>query len=162
MGNSKDFYSFSANDIKGKPVQMSSFKDKTILVVNTASKCGLTPQYEGLEKLYDKYKSNDFVILGFPCNQFGNQEEGDESSIEQGCLMNYGVTFPMFSKVEVNGSNSHEIFAYLKEQLPGFWGKKIKWNFTKFLISPKGTPLKRYGSFVKPKKIEKDIEKLLG
>ncbi len=162
MENSIAFYSFSALDIKGVPVQMSTFKNCTILVVNTASKCGFTPQYEGLEALYRKYKSQGFVVLGFPCNQFGNQEQGNEKSIQDGCLLNYGVTFPMFAKVQVNGSNTHPIYGYLKQQLPSFLGNRIKWNFTKFLISPGGIPLKRYASFVRPEKIEKDIVRILG
>lgn len=161
MGISQDFYSYSALDIKGVPVAMSSFRNKTVLIVNTASRCGFTPQLKGLEKLYNKYKSKDFIILGFPCNQFGNQEPGDENSIQSGCMIDYGVTFPMFSKVEVNGINTHPLFVYLKQELPGFWGRRIKWNFTKFLLPEKGIPLKRYASYTGPQKIEKDIRKLL-
>ncbi|MBY0425678.1 MAG: glutathione peroxidase, partial [Cytophagales bacterium] len=113
------FYTFSATNLQGKEVNMDAYKGKTVLVVNTASKCGLTPQYEGLEKLYQKYHSQGLEILGFPCNQFGNQEPGDEKSISEGCLINYGVTFPMFSKVDVNGRQAHPIFKYLKSMLPG-------------------------------------------
>lgn len=148
------FYTFSAKNIQGKETLMSNFSGKTILVVNTASQCGFTPQLEGLEKLYQKYKDQGFVVLGFPCNQFGNQEPGDEKSISEGCLINYGVTFPMFSKVEVNGEKAHEIFVYLKKELKGLFGGKIRWNFTKFLIDPKGKPLKRFSPATKPEKID--------
>ncbi|MGY6521292.1 MAG: glutathione peroxidase [Mongoliitalea sp.] len=157
---STKFYEFTAKTLQGKDVSMEEFKGKTILVVNTASQCGLTPQYEGLEKLYEKYKDKGLVILGFPCNQFGNQEPGDESSIASGCVLNYGVTFPMFAKIEVNGPNTHPIFKYLKERLGGFLGSRIKWNFTKFLLDEQGRPLKRYAPITKPDQIEKDLVKL--
>ncbi len=149
------FYGFRANSLKGQEVSMDTYKGKTILVVNTASKCGLTPQYEGLEALYKKYKDKGLVILGFPCNQFGNQEPGDEESISEGCLINYGVTFPMFAKVDVNGENAHPIFEYLKKELGGFFGGKIKWNFTKFLLDGNGRPVKRFSPFTKPEEIDK-------
>jgi glutathione peroxidase len=155
------FYQFSANDLRGKEVKMEEFKGKIILVVNTASKCGFTPQFEGLEKLYEKYRDNGFEILGFPCNQFGNQEPGDEKSIAEGCLVNYGVTFRMFSKIEVNGENEHPLFRYLKSELGSLFGKKIKWNFTKFLISPDGKPVKRFAPVTTPEKIEKYLVKYL-
>ena len=155
------FYSFSAISLQGKEVEMQSFKGKTILIVNTASKCGLTPQYNDLEELYNQYKDQNFVILGFPCNQFGNQEPGDEKSISEGCLINYGVTFPMFSKIDVNGKNTHPIFQYLKNELTGFLGKRIKWNFTKFLIDKNGKPIKRFSPTTNPKKIGKYLEKIL-
>lgn len=154
------FYEFTAKTLQGKDVSMEEFKGKTILVVNTASQCGLTPQFEGLEKLYEKYKDKGLVILGFPCNQFGNQEPGDESSIASGCVLNYGVTFPMFAKIEVNGPNTHPIFKYLKERLGGLLGSRIKWNFTKFLLDEQGRPLKRYAPITKPNQIEKDLVKL--
>jgi glutathione peroxidase len=140
---------------------MSEYEGKVILVVNTASKCGLTPQYEGLQKLYEQYEDRGLVILGFPCNQFANQEPGDENSIAEGCLVNYGVTFPMFSKIEVNGNGTHPIFKYLKEQLGGVLGSRIKWNFTKFLLNAEGTPIKRYAPTTKPESIASDIEGLL-
>lgn len=149
------FYSFKANNLKGQEVSMDTYKGKTILVVNTASKCGLTPQFEGLEALYRKYKEKDLVILGFPCNQFGNQEPGDEKSISEGCMINYGVTFPMFSKIDVNGDDTHEIYKYLKKELGGFFGGKIKWNFTKFLIDSNGKPVKRFSPITKPEVIDK-------
>lgn len=155
------FYNFKANNLKGKEVSMSEFKGKTILVVNTASKCGLTPQFEGLESIYKKYKDKDFVILGFPCNQFANQEPGDEKSISEGCLLNYGVSFPMFSKIDVNGKEAHEIYKYLKNELKGTFGNEIKWNFTKFIIDKEGKPLKRFSPFSKPEKIEKYLSKII-
>ncbi len=153
-----NFYNFEAETLHGKMLGMESFKDKTILVVNTASKCGLTPQYEGLEKLYQKYQDKGLVILGFPCNQFGNQEPGDAKSIEEGCLINYGVSFPMFAKIDVNGKNAHPIYKYLKKELSTFLGSRIKWNFTKFLIDSQGNPVKRFGSATKPEKIDKYLE----
>lgn len=153
-----EFYKFSANNIQGKKVNMDDYNGKIVLVVNTASECGLTPQLEGLEELYKKYKEKGLVILGFPCNQFGNQEPGDESTIVQGCMVNYGVTFPMFSKVDVNGKNAHPLFKYLKAELKGLLGKRIKWNFTKFLIDNNGTPIKRFSPTTKPKKIEQYLK----
>lgn len=159
---STTFYEFNAKTLQGKEMSMEEFKGKTVLVVNTASQCGLTPQYEGLEKLYEKYKNDGLVILGFPCNQFGNQEPGDEKSISEGCLINYGVTFPMFSKVDVNGDSAHPIFKYLKSKLGGILGSRIKWNFTKFLIDAQGRPVKRFAPITKPEALEKDIVKLLG
>jgi len=155
------FDSFTAKSLQGKETAMNSFRGKTILVVNTASKCGLTPQYEGLETLYQKYKGKDFVILGFPCNQFANQEPGDELSISEGCLLNYGVTFPMFAKVDVNGENAHEIFKYLTKELKGFLGGKIKWNFTKFLIDLNGKPVKRFSPTTKPEEIDPYLMNIL-
>ena len=155
------FYQFSARSLQGKEITMDSYKGKVVLVVNTASKCGFTPQYEGLENLYRKYKDRGLVILGFPCNQFGNQEPGTEKEISEGCLINYGVSFQMFSKIEVNGDNAHPIYKYLKERLPEFFGKRIKWNFTKFLIDSNGTPVKRFSPATIPEKLVKDIEKLL-
>ena len=155
------FYDFSAKSLQGKEISMNTYKGKTVLVVNTASKCGFTPQYEGLQKLYEKYENNGLVILGFPCNQFGNQEPGDEKSIANGCMINYGVSFPMFSKIEVNGKNAHPIFKYLKNKLGGILGNSIKWNFTKFLIDPDGKPIKRYAPTTKPESIENDVVQLL-
>jgi len=156
-----NFYQFKATSLQGKEINTERYKGNVILVLNTASKCGFTPQYEGLEKLYKEYKDKGLVILGFPCNQFGNQEPGTEKEISEGCLINYGVTFPMFSKVDVNGENSHPIFKYLKNELKGFPGKNIKWNFTKFLIDKEGKPFKRFSPFTKPEKLRRDIESLL-
>ncbi|GAA4833987.1 glutathione peroxidase [Algivirga pacifica] len=140
---------------------MEEFKGKVVLVVNTASKCGLTPQYEGLEALYEKYKDEGLVILGFPCNQFANQEPGDAKSIQEGCLLNYGVTFPIFEKIEVNGSGTHPIFKYLKDNLSGFLMKRIKWNFTKFMLDKNGQPYKRFSPTTKPEDLEKYVVELL-
>ena len=156
------FYQFSAKSLQGKETSMETFKGKTILVVNTASKCGLTPQFEGLENLYQKYKDKGLVILGFPCNQFANQEPGDESSIADGCMINYGVTFPMFAKIEVNGENAHPIYKYLKKELSGLFGGKIKWNFTKFLVDSNGKPIKRFSPITKPESIDSYLSKFLG
>ena len=153
------FYKLKAKSLQGKEIAMEQFKDKVILVVNTASKCGFTPQYEGLEKLHKEYKDKGLEILGFPCNQFANQEPGGKDEIDV-CLLNYGVDFHMFDKVEVNGKNADPIFKYLKKELPGTLGGRIKWNFTKFLIDKK--PVKRFSPSTKPEKLEKDIQALIG
>jgi glutathione peroxidase len=150
-----EFYAFSAKSLQGNEVSMENYKGMTVLVVNTASKCGLTPQYEGLERLYEKYKDKGLVVLGFPCNQFANQEPGDEKSISDNCLINYGVTFPMFAKIDVNGKNAHPLYKYLRSELGGIFGSKIKWNFTKFLIDKNGKPVKRFSPTTSPEKIEK-------
>lgn len=155
------FYQFTAKSLQGKEVSMDAYRGKTVLVVNTASKCGLTPQYEGLEKLYQKYKDKGLVILGFPCNQFAGQEPGNEKSISEGCLINYGVSFPMFSKIDVNGEAAHPIYKYLKKELSGWFGNKVKWNFTKFLIDSNGKPVKRFAPITKPEKIDTYLSKLL-
>lgn len=154
-----EFYSFSATSLRGEEIEMSAYKGKLVLVVNTASKCGLTPQYEGLEAMYQELKEEGLVILGFPCNQFANQEPGDAKSIEEVCLINYGVSFPMFSKIEVNGENAHPLYKYLKKELKGTFGRKIKWNFTKFLIDQNGKPIKRFAPTTKPEKIKEYIQK---
>jgi len=155
------FYQFKANNLQGKVVKMKEYKGKVVLIVNTASKCGFTPQYKGLEELYQKYKDKGLVVLGFPCNQFGGQEPGSSEEIASFCSLNYGVTFPMFAKIDVNGKNAHPLFVYLKKALPGTLGNDIKWNFTKFLLDRKGNPVQRYGSPAKPESISDDIEKLL-
>lgn len=157
----KDFYQFTAESLQKKTISMDAYKGKTILVVNTASKCGLTPQFEGLEKLYSTYKDKGLVILGFPCNQFANQEPGDEASISDGCMINYGVTFPMFAKVDVNGKAAHPIYKYLKNEKGGFLFSCIKWNFTKFLIDKNGNTIKRFSPTTKPEKIEEYILEIL-
>ncbi len=150
------FYDFSAMNLRGnKEISMSDYAGKVVVVVNTASKCGFTPQLEGLEILYKKYKDQGLVVLGFPCNQFGHQEPGDESSIEGGCVINYGVTFQMFSKINVNGNNALPLFKYLKSELKGTLTDSIKWNFTKFIIDRNGKPIKRFGSITTPSKIER-------
>jgi len=156
-----NFYQYSATSLQGKEISMDLYKGKVVLVVNTASKCGFTPQYAGLENLYKEYQNRGLVILGFPCNQFGNQEPGSEKDIAEGCLINYGVTFPMFSKIDVNGVNEHPIYKYLKEEKSDLFGKKIKWNFTKFIIDRDGKPFKRFSSMTKPEKLRKHIEGLL-
>lgn len=148
------FYNLSAKTIKGEQFNFDSLKGKLVLVVNTASKCGLTPQYEGLELLHQKYKDNGLVILGFPCNQFGHQEPGTEEEIASTCLMNYGVTFQMFSKVDVNGKNAHPVFKYLKSKTGIVFFNQIKWNFTKFLITREGKVIKRFLPITKPESIE--------
>jgi len=158
----KTFYDFNAKDIREKEISMSAYKNKVVLVVNVASKCGYTPQYEGLEKLYKSYHKQGFEILGFPCNQFKNQEPGTSKEIQNFCKVNFGVTFPLFSKIDVNGDNADPLYVYLKKQAPGFLGtESIKWNFTKFLIDKNGKVITRYGSSTKPAAIAKDIEKLL-
>jgi glutathione peroxidase len=155
------FYSLSANSIQNQEIKMEAFAGKTILVVNTASKCGLTPQYAGLENLYQKYKEKGLVILGFPCNQFGKQEPGDEASIANTCLRNYGVSFPMFAKVDVNGSGTHPIFSHLKSEKGGFLGSSIKWNFTKFMLNKEGKVVERFSPTTKPEEIEKYLLRIL-
>ena len=158
----KHFYDFEAKDIQGKTISMSQYKDKVVLVVNVASECGFTPQYEGLEKLYETYKAQGFEILAFPCNQFGEQEPGSAVEIQKFCSSKFSVTFPLFEKIEVNGDHTHPLYVFLKSEAPGFLGtESIKWNFTKFLIDRQGNVIERYGSSTKPKKIAKDIEKLL-
>lgn len=156
------FYSLKAKTLAGEEAGMGNFRNKNVMIVNTASNCGLTRQFEGLEKLYRKYREKDFVILGFPCNQFGNQEPGDEKSISEGCVLNFGVTFPMFSKIEVNGKNAHPLFRYLKSELKGLFGGRIKWNFTKFLIDKEGRPVKRFSPATKPEKIDQYLKRVLG
>lgn len=154
-------YGFKAKDINGKQRNMSEFKGKVLLIVNTASKCGLTPQFEGLEALYQKYKDKGLVILGFPCNQFGNQDPGNGEEILNFCQINYGVTFPMFEKIDVNGPNAHPIYKYLKKEKGGFLSSAIKWNFAKFLIDRKGNVVDRFSPTIKPEDLEKYIENLL-
>lgn len=157
----KTIYDFSAKSIDGKEISMSQYKGKVMLIVNVASKCGFTPQYEGLEKLYRKYKDKGFVVLGFPCNQFGKQEPGTEEEIMQFCKSNYDVTFPMFSKIDVNGENAHPLYVFLKQKAPGILSTQdIKWNFTKFLVDQQGNVLQRYAPATTPESIEKDIQKL--
>jgi glutathione peroxidase len=156
-----NFFDFEAKLLNGQNVSMSQFKGKTIIVVNTASKCGLTPQYEGLEKLYEKYKDKGLIILGFPCNQFGQQESGTADQIEEFCQVNYGVTFTMFDKIEVNGNHAHPIFVFLKSKLGSIFGSRIKWNFTKFVIDKTGKPLKRFAPTTKPESMEEFIQKIL-
>jgi glutathione peroxidase len=152
------FYDIDIVTIDGKPLKMGAYRGKTLLIVNVASQCGFTPQYAGLQTLYDKFKDRGFVVLGFPCNQFGQQEPNGEAEIGQFCSRNYGVTFPMFSKIDVNGENAHPLYKYLKSEKPGILGTEaIKWNFTKFLVGSDGAVLKRYAPNEKPEAIEGDV-----
>lgn len=156
-----DFYALSANTPQGRSVNMSNYKGKVVLVVNTATQCGLTPQFAGLEKLYQQYKDSGLVVLGFPCNQFGSQEPLANEVMEETCLVNHGVTFPLFEKIEVNGAGTHPVFRYLKKKLGGLFGSRIKWNFTKFLVDASGKPVKRYSPVTKPEAMEGEIRRLL-
>ena len=158
----KNIYEFSCEDSSGQSIDLSDFKGKTLLIVNTASQCGFTPQYEGLEKLQNNYSSEVFSVLAFPCNQFGGQEPGTNEQITEFCSLNYGNTFPIFSKIDVNGENAHPLFNFLTSEKKGLLGtQKIKWNFTKFLINKDGEPVNRYGSSTTPEQIQSDIEKLI-
>jgi len=158
----KHFYDFKANTITGEEISMSKYKGKILLIVNVASECGFTPQYEGLETLYQTYKKEGFEILAFPCNQFGGQEPGTPEQIQNFCTTKFNTTFPLFEKIDVNGDNTHPLYVFLKNEAPGFLGTEvIKWNFTKFLIDKNGNVVTRYGSSTKPKEISKDIEKEL-
>ena len=154
------FYDYKAVKMNGQEVSMEEYKGKVVLVVNTASKCGFTPQLKGLQELYDKYHEQGLEILGFPCNQFANQDPGDNSEISEFCSLNYGVTFTMFEKIDVNGDNAHPLYKFLKEEKHGLM-KAIKWNFEKFLIDKDGNVVERFGSTKTPDKIEDDIKKLL-
>ena len=155
-------YDFTVNDIHGKPVKLDRYRGKVMLVVNTASECGFTPQYKGLEAVYEKLHDKGLEVLGFPCNQFGGQEPGSEKEIAQFCELNYGVTFPMFAKVDVNGNNTAPLYKFLKSEKPGLLGSEaIKWNFTKFLVDREGNVVKRYAPNDTPESIAKDLEKTL-
>ncbi|MEZ5493450.1 MAG: glutathione peroxidase [Pseudomonadales bacterium] len=155
-------FDFSATTIAGQPIDLSTYRGKVLLIVNTASKCGFTPQYQGLQALFEQYTERGLVVLGFPCDQFGHQEPGDEGEINSFCELNYGVSFPLFAKIEVNGKDTHPLFAHLKAQAPGILGSEgIKWNFTKFLVDREGRTIARYAPATTPAAIAKDIEKLL-
>lgn len=155
-------YQFEMPLNNGENKQFSDYKGQVLLIVNTASKCGFTPQYDGLQSLYDKYKDKGFQVLGFPCDQFGHQEPGEDAAIEEFCSLNFSVNFPLFKKSEVNGDSASPLYQYLKQEAPGILGSKsIKWNFTKFLVNKHGQVLKRYASNAKPESIAKDIEALL-
>ena len=154
-------YDFSARDIDGNEQSLSAWRGKTMLIVNVASKCGFTPQYKGLEELWRDRRDEGLVVLGFPCDQFGHQEPGNEAEIKNFCSTSYDVTFPMFAKVEVNGDNAHPLYQWLKKEAKGLLGSEaIKWNFTKFLIDADGNVVKRYAPTDKPEKIEKDLQKV--
>ncbi|OTG94731.1 glutathione peroxidase [Acinetobacter sp. ANC 3832] len=154
-------YQFDAELLEGENKALSDYQGKVLLIVNTASKCGFTPQFAGLEKLYEKYKDQGFEVLGFPCNQFGGQDPGSNEQIGEYCQRNYGVSFPMFAKVDVKGPEAHVIFRYLTNNSKGILGNGIKWNFTKFLINKKGEVINRYAPTTKPEELEADIEKAL-
>lgn len=150
-------YNYKVKDAKGNMVSLSEYKGKVLLIVNTATGCGFTPQYEGLQNLYDKYKEQGFVVLDFPCNQFANQTPGTEAEIVDFCQLNYGVTFPQFSKIDVNGENEEPLYSYLKSQKNGILGGKIKWNFTKFLVDREGNVVERYAPATTPEKIGEKV-----
>lgn len=155
-------YEISAISINGNALSFDTYKNKVLLIVNTASQCGFTPQYKGLQALYDQYASQGLVVLGFPCNQFGQQEPGNLDQIQSFCETNFGVSFPLFQKIEVNGSNAHPLYQYLTKTAPGIFGTEaIKWNFTKFLVDRSGKVVKRYPSTAKPENLAKDIQALL-
>jgi glutathione peroxidase len=158
----QSIYDFSTVSLSGEKINMKDFEGKVLLIVNVASKCGLTPQYEGLQALHEMYKEQGLVIIGFPCNQFGGQEPGDAKDIAENCLKNYGVDFLITHKIDVNGGNTDPIFSYLKDELPGALNiNAIKWNFGKFIIDRDGKPFKRYAPTTEPKELTKDIETLL-
>ena len=154
-------YDFEAIDSKGMAIDFNKFRGKVLLIVNTASKCGFTPQYEGLELLHKKYEDQGLVIIGFPCNQFLHQEPGSDADIRSFCQLNYGVSFTIMKKVDVNGKDAHPIYKYLRRVTRGLLGSRIKWNFTKFLISKDGAVIKRYSPLVQPKNMEQEIQRLL-
>jgi len=155
-------YDFTVRDIQGNEQSMKAYRDKVLLIVNTASKCGFTPQFEGLQALYKDLNEQGLEVLGFPCNQFMNQDPGTDESISQFCSLNYGVDFPMFAKIEVNGDGTHPLYKFLKQEARGLMGsEKVKWNFTKFLVDRNGRVVRRYPPTTKPEAIRKDIEELL-
>ena len=158
---SKNVYQFNFSQLDGEEVSLSKFEGKAILVVNTASFCGLTYHYTGLEKLYQAHKEKGLVIIGFPCNQFGKQEPGTSEEINEFCNLNYDITFPMSTKVDVNGKNAHPLFKYLKSELKGTLTNNVKWNFTKFLIDRDGVPFKRFSSTIEPEDISSSIDEVL-
>ena len=154
-------FDFTAKDVHGKEHRLSDYRGKVLLVVNTATHCGFTPQYTALQELYEKYQDQGFVVLDFPCDQFGNQAPGTSLEVHQACVARFAITFPQFEKVDVNGEDAHPLFVYLKKALPGLMGEGIKWNFTKFLIDRQGNPVKRYAPQTTPESLEKDILELL-
>jgi glutathione peroxidase len=162
MSNEAGIYAFEAKTIDGKTQKLADYKGKALLIVNVASKCGFTPQYTGLEALYRKHKEEGFAVLGFPCDQFGHQEPGDEAEIKSFCSLHYDVSFPLFAKIEVNGEDAHPLYKFLKSERTGLLGSEaIKWNFTKFLVDKQGNVVKRYAPQDKPESLEKDLEPLL-
>ncbi len=161
MTSPTSLFDFTATSLEGQPVDLASYDGQVVLVVNTASQCGLTPQYEGLQKLYDDYRDEGLTVLGFPCDQFGNQEPGSEDEIGAFCQRNFGVTFPMFAKIDVNGDDAHPIYQWLRDQKGGLLGSRIKWNFTKFLVGRDGQVIARYSPTTSPENLTSDLEKAL-
>jgi len=161
MAMTNEFYQLNAKTSRGEEVAFSAFQGKVVLVVNTATQCGLAPQFEGLEKLYQEYKDKGLVVLGFPSNQFANQEPESNEKMAETCKINFGVSFPLFEKIEVNGAGTHPVFKYLKAKLGSLFGRRIKWNFTKFLVDAKGKPVKRFSPVTRPESIEPYIKRLL-
>ncbi len=162
MDEIKNIYNFSCKNLNGEEVSLSEYSGKALLIVNTASKCGFTPQYKGLQELYEEYSSKGFEVLGFPCNQFGSQEPGTEEEISEFCSINYNITFPIFSKIDVKGPTADPLFGFLTSSEPGLLGtEKIKWNFTKFLIDQNGQTVKRYSPQTTPEQISSDVKDLL-
>ena len=157
----ESLYDMTINSLQGEPIELSAYRDKVLLIVNTASRCGFTPQYAGLQQLHQQYQAQGLVVIACPCNQFGQQEPGDPQAIEQGCLVNYGVDFLVTEKIEVNGENSHPLYGLLRQALPGLVGNQIKWNFTKFLIDRQGKPYKRFAPTTKPAAMATIIDRLL-
>lgn len=154
-------HQFSARTIRGEDKSLADYKGQVLLIVNTATKCGFAPQFKGLQELHDTYKDQGFSVLGFPCNQFKDQEPGNDAEVEQACQINFGVNFPLFSKIDVNGADTHPLYRYLKQQASGLLGASIKWNFTKFLVDQDGNVIKRFSPTTPPRKIESQIRKLL-
>jgi glutathione peroxidase-family protein len=161
MTDSETFQDLTFVDNHGQTVAMSDFAGRPVLIVNTASKCGFTPQYDGLQQLHEEFGPNGLVVLGFPCDQFAHQEPGTDEDIEEFCRINHGVTFPLSTKVDVNGKNTHPVFAFLKDRTSGTLGSSVKWNFTKFLVAPDGESVKRYSPTTEPKDLSGDIEEML-
>jgi glutathione peroxidase len=161
VSNTSSLYDLSFTDNRGQEVKLADFAGKPVLIVNTASKCGFTPQYDGLQKLHEEFQDQGLVVLGFPCDQFAHQEPGDDEQIEEFCKINYGVTFPLSQKVDVNGKDASPVFEFLKGRAGGLLGSGIKWNFTKFLVAPDGTTVKRYAPKTTPEALQPDIEALL-
>jgi glutathione peroxidase len=159
--SNQSIYDFTVADSSGNPVSLEDYRGKVVLIVNTASKCGFTPQYTQLQELYDQYSARDFVVLALPCNQFGGQEPGSNAEVQEFCQMNFGLSFPVMGKIDVNGSEQHALYTHLKSQAGGILNSKIKWNFTKFLVDREGQVVERYAPIRKPKDIAADIEKLL-
>jgi glutathione peroxidase len=161
MTTEPSVFSLSFTTNRGETRPLATYEGQPLLIVNTASKCGFTPQYEGLQALHEQYRDDGLVVIGFPCDQFANQEPGDDAAIEEFCRINYGVDFPLSTKVDVNGTGTHPVFAFLKERAGGRLGSSVKWNFTKFLVAPDGRTVKRYGPTTKPQAIRAEIEALL-